>query len=71
LHNVVNTKKALKEAKWLVNLDLPSAKVPGELFDRLFGRLDREVGQQQPIEGLFAGGRLSLGGEQGGDGDVG
>ena len=27
LHNVVNTKKALKEAKWLVNLDLPAISV--------------------------------------------
>jgi hypothetical protein len=58
------------EAKWLVNLDLPSAEVPGELFAGLLGGLDREVGQQQPIEGSLKGGRVWLGGEQCGDGDL-
>ena len=59
------------EAKWLVNLDLPAAEVPGELFDGLLGGLDREVGQQQPVERIFIRGWLGFGGEQGGDGHLG
>jgi len=54
-----------------IDLDLPSAKVPRELFDCLFRGLDGEVGQEHPVERIFPGRRLCLGGEQDGDGDVG
>jgi hypothetical protein len=32
------------EAKWLVNLDLPSAEVPSEFLDGLLRGLDGEIG---------------------------
>jgi len=44
LHNVVNTKKALKEAKWLVNLDLGELDV---VAPQCGGILAAEVGAQQ------------------------
>jgi len=44
LHNIVNTKKALKEAKWLVNLNLGELDV---VLPELGGILAAEVGAQQ------------------------
>ncbi len=58
------------EAKWLVNLDLPSAEIPRELLDRLLRGVDRQVGQQQPVEWGLKGRRIRFGGEQCGDGDL-
>ena len=40
-------------------------------IERLLGGLHREVGQQQPVEGILVGGRTRLGGQQRGDGDLG
>jgi len=51
------------------DFDLPSAKVPRELFEDLLRGLDKEVGHQHPIERVFPGGWIDLGGEQDGDGD--
>ena len=53
------------------NFDLPPAEVPLQLLDGLLGRVDREIGHQHPIERVLVGGRVGLGGEQHGDGDVG
>jgi len=48
-------------------LDLPSAKVPRELFEGLLRGLDKEVGRQHPIERVFPGGWIDLGGKKSSD----
>jgi hypothetical protein len=55
------------EAPCLVNLDLPPAQVPLQLFQGLLGGIGGQVGQQQPFDGRLAGGRMGLAGQDGGD----
>jgi hypothetical protein len=54
-----------------VDFDLPSAKVPRELFECLLRGLDWTVAQQHPIERVFSCGWIDLGGAQDGNAGVG